>query len=158
MGWAQGSGTSTVAGTVVDSSGAMVQSANVEVRDKNTNVARRTSTNGAGQFAFENVLPGDYAIAVNKEGFRPAELNVKVDVGRSYSFKVALVIGQASQVINVDATAQQLETTDATVGDVLRQESLMRLPNNVLVSPAHCKSRAQQCSQFDSDNCEFRSG
>ena len=51
MGWAQGSGTSTVAGTVVDSSGAMVQSANVEVRDKNTNVARRTSTNGAGQLA-----------------------------------------------------------------------------------------------------------
>src|SRR5207245_2396124 len=115
-GWAQGSGTSTVAGTVVDSSGAMVQSANVEVRDKNTDVAKRTSTNGAGQFAFENVLPGDYAIAVNKEGFRPAELNAKVDVGRSYSFKVALVIGQASQVINVDATAQQLETTDATVG------------------------------------------
>src|SRR5215469_8808460 len=126
---AQTSGPSILAGSVTDSSGAVVANANVELRDRGTNVARSTKSNAVGQYAFESVLPGDYVVGVSKDGFRGSQLEVRVDVARSYSFNVKLAVGETSQVITVNATAEQLETTDATVGDVLRQESLMRLPN-----------------------------
>src|SRR5215472_14039639 len=83
---AQTSGPSILAGSVTDSSGAVVANANVELRDRGTNVARSTKSNAVGQYAFENVLPGDYVVGVGKEGFRGAQLEVRIDVARSYSF------------------------------------------------------------------------
>jgi hypothetical protein len=130
-GWAQVSDTSIVVGTVTDPSGAIVTGARVELSDLGTNISRTTNSNGVGQYTFESVLPGIYAIKVNKDGFRPAVVpSIKIDVARSYTINVALVLGLSTEVVKVDVTAQQqLQTTDATIGDVLQHQSLLRLPN-----------------------------
>ena len=54
--WAQGaSSTGTVAGTVTDSSNAVVVGAAVTLTDIGTNISRTATTNAAGRYVFVDV-------------------------------------------------------------------------------------------------------
>lgn len=59
----------TLVGTVVDSTGAAVANAQIEVTNVGTNVANRTKTNGSGQYRLDNLAPGSYKVTAKA---RPA--------------------------------------------------------------------------------------
>ena len=63
--WAQSTSTGTVAGSVTDPSGAVVPGATVTLTDTATNIARATTTNGAGRYIYVDVNPGTYNMAVS---------------------------------------------------------------------------------------------
>ncbi|HYL83779.1 MAG TPA: carboxypeptidase-like regulatory domain-containing protein, partial [Candidatus Angelobacter sp.] len=127
---AQTATTGTVIGTVTDPSGAAVQNAAVTLRSKSTNSQATQNTNGAGQYTFVNVAPGEYEINVKKDGFRTANVpGLSVDVTKSYNVDVRLELGAASESITVTTEARvELQTTDAQVGDVIGGTTLSRLP------------------------------
>jgi hypothetical protein len=128
--YAQTVTTGTVVGTVSDPSGAAVASAIVVLRNKATNSQATQNTNDAGQYTFVNVVPGEYAITVKKDGFRTTDVAaLTVDVAKSYTLDVKLEIGQVSESITVSTEARvELQTTDAQVGDVIGGTTLSRLP------------------------------
>jgi len=127
---AQTISSAVVLGTVTDPSKAVVPNAQVELRNIETNVTATQNTNNSGQYFFPSVQPGSYRITVKKEGFRTATMpDLKVDVARSYNLNVGLDVGAASEVVEVQATAQvELQTTDAQLGNVISSESMVRLP------------------------------
>jgi carboxypeptidase family protein len=130
LNWAQTSTTGVVLGTVTDSSGATMVDANVILRNTATNNQTTQSTNGAGQFTFVNVAPGNYEVSVKKEGFRTSTVTaLTVEVAKSYTVDVKLEIGALSESITVSTEARvELQTTDAQVGDVIGGTTLSRLP------------------------------
>src|SRR5258708_21927741 len=67
---AQAASSTSIAGVVTDSTGAVVAGASVKLTDKATNTPRTNSTNDAGRYFFADVLSGEYGIAVSKSGFR----------------------------------------------------------------------------------------
>ncbi len=122
--------TGTVIGTVTDPSGAAVLDATVELRNKATNSQTTQNTNSAGQYTFASVAPGEYQATVKKVGFRTAEvLLLTVNVAKSYTLDFKMELGQLAEVVQVEAGARvELQTTDATVGNVLPSSEIQNFP------------------------------
>src|ERR1700746_2625193 len=58
--------TGTIQGTVKDANGAVVPGANVEIRNKDTNIPRNLVTNEDGEFKAPLLQPGNYAVSITK--------------------------------------------------------------------------------------------
>src|SRR6266849_1128387 len=126
---AQTASTGTVLGTVVDPGGGVVPDAKLELANTGTSDLRRTETNAQGQFVFANVVPGEYTLRVAKAGFRTTAAAFHVAVTKSYTMDFKLELGEVSEVVEVEAGARvELQTTDATVGNVLAGSEIQRFP------------------------------
>jgi len=119
-----------VSGVVSDASEAVVPGAKVVLLDKATGLARTQETSSTGQYIFANVLPGNDTITVTMKGFIQAEVQLSVEIAKSYNINVTLKVGAATEVVEVTAGAgAELQTFDATVGNVVQGEEMVRLPN-----------------------------
>ena len=128
--FSQSSSTASVAGTVTDQKGAAVPNATVELLDTATNGLRTQTTNDTGYYIFVSVPPGSYKVKIKKEGFRAATLGVDVQVGKSLTADVRLEIGTMSQTVEVVAgAAVELQTQDASVGNVMERKALDNIPS-----------------------------
>jgi hypothetical protein len=126
---AQG-GSGTIIGRVTDPAGAVVPNAAVTITDKSTNDVIKATTNGAGEFVVPTVKPGTYEIKIGKQGFQTAVLRDQVlEIGKQLTVNVALKVGAVTEEITVRAEAVQLQTLDASVGNVLDQQALEKLPS-----------------------------
>ena len=65
---AQGLG--SIAGTVTDPSGAVVNAAQVKVTEEATGFSRNTTTNAQGYYLFDALRPADYTLTIQATGFR----------------------------------------------------------------------------------------
>jgi hypothetical protein len=122
--------TGTVIGTVTDPSGAAVPNATVLLRNKATNSQATQSTSAAGQYTFSNVAPGEYQVTATKVGFRTADVAaLTVDVAKSYTLDFKMELGEVAEIVQVEAGAHvELQTTDATVGNVLSSSEIQLFP------------------------------
>jgi hypothetical protein len=128
--WAQSSSTGTVAGSVTDPSGAVVSGATVTLIDISTNASRSTTTNAAGRYIYVDVSPGTYNMAVSKPGFSTTKVeNQKVEVGSAVTLNLALQVGGANVVVEVQATGAELQTMNATVGNTITSIAIDNLPS-----------------------------
>lgn len=127
----QTAATATVSGTVIDPTGAVIAGAEVIVTEMATNVSRTTKTNESGQYVITNLSPGVYRITATAPGFRQAVVSaLKIDVAKGYTVNFTLEVGEIAETVEVTAGAGvELQTVDATVGNVLKGETLLRLPN-----------------------------
>ena len=128
--WAQSTSTGTVAGAVTDSSGAVVSGANVTLTDTSTNIVRTATTNAAGRYTYVDVNPGIYNIAVSKPGFSTTKTDSQeVKVGASVTLNMTLQVGGTNVVVEVQATGNELQTMNATVGNTLTSIAIDNLPS-----------------------------
>ncbi len=127
---AQTSTSATVLGIVKDPSGGVVTGAQVTLRNVATNTTAKQSTNSEGYYTFIRVDPGSYIVSVKANGFESATVSgLRCDVSKSYTVDMALTIGPTATVVSVTAEAAiELQTTNATIGDVLSGSDLVNLP------------------------------
>ena len=64
-------GRASVAGTVLDLSGATISGANVSLMRSDGTQSRNTVSDANGEFGFVKILPGSYLVVVNAKGFAP---------------------------------------------------------------------------------------
>jgi len=127
---AQTSTSATVLGTVKDASGAVVAGAQVTLKNTGTGATRQEDTGSAGSYTFPDVPPGTYVITVERSGFQTATVSdLKTDVNKSYTVDVPLKVGATSVTVLVSTEAAiELQTTDATIGNVIGGNELVNLP------------------------------
>jgi hypothetical protein len=128
---AQTSTSAVLVGTVTDMSAAVVSGAHVTLTNTQTGAVREQDTGAAGAYTFPNVAPGTYTVSVTREGFKGATVQeFTVDVSKSYTVDVALEVGSTATRVEVSAApAVELQTTDATIGDVLAHDEMVNLPS-----------------------------
>lgn len=68
--YAQGSTTSTITGTVVDSSGGVLPGATVTAKHLATGTVSTTTANSQGAFTIASVQPGTYEVSITLDGFK----------------------------------------------------------------------------------------
>ena len=120
-----------ITGDVRDQSGAATPNAPVTVTNTATNVSRSTSTNEVGIYSFPNLVPGIYQVKVAASGFEAiVKTNIELQVQQTARVDFNLVLGQASQTIDVSASGQLLTTENATVGTVIEERRIVDLPLN----------------------------
>lgn len=127
---AQVANTGTVLGVVTDPSGAVVPGAEIRLVDSATGEVRSATTNEAGQYVFVAVKPGTYSVTVSAPGFQQSILSsALVQVSKSVTISFTLKIGQSTEQVVVTATpGAELQTLDATVGNVIGGDTLALLP------------------------------
>ena len=73
----------SIAGTVTDAQGAVVQNATVTVRNLATNASRTGMTNNDGQYRVLQLQPGVYEVKASATNFKQSVLgNIQVQVGQ----------------------------------------------------------------------------
>src|SRR5580698_9301817 len=87
----------TIVGTVTDTSGAAVPKAKVTAASKELGIERSTTTDTAGGYRIENLLPGTYVVTVEASGFSHFELaGIHVKGSLEVSANASLQIGGIS--------------------------------------------------------------
>ncbi|HUA87729.1 MAG TPA: TonB-dependent receptor [Bryobacteraceae bacterium] len=125
-------GVAGIAGTVRDSSGAVVPNAKVTISSASRGVERDLTTNGAGLFAAPALIPGPgYKVEVTAPGFAPyAAGDLVLEVGQNLNLSINLAVGQTTTSVEVAAAAQLLEDTKSDVSQVVGTRDIMELPIN----------------------------
>ena len=120
-----------ITGTVTDKSGGVVAGATVTVKDVQRGVARTLTTGDSGEYNAPNLLPGTYAIRAEAKGFRAIEQqNILLEVGKEIRVDLSLQPGEVSQTITITEAPPMMETTNATLGGTLSNETINDLPLN----------------------------
>jgi hypothetical protein len=126
---AQAASSTSIAGVVSDSSGAIVAGASVKLTAKATNTSSTAVTNDTGRYFFANVTSGEYEIAVSKTGFRTTKTIVTASVGLALTVDLKLELGSVSETVEVTASNTELQTLNATVGNTVGGDLLQNLPS-----------------------------
>jgi hypothetical protein len=130
---------SGLTGVVLDKSGSAVGGVSVALDNAKTGLHQETTTNEQGGYQFLRVPPGQgYKLTFVKDGFRKLELSdVALGVETTSTRNVTLEVGQVTQTVEVQASAAEtLNTTDASVGNVLDIRTLRDLPSLIRETPA----------------------
>jgi hypothetical protein len=123
--------TSLISGTVFDNSGAVVTGAIVTAANEGTGASLKQLTNSAGLYAFPSIPVGTYTITVEATGFKTErQSGSKLVVGTPLAVNFTLQIGSATDVIKVEASAEQVNTVNATLGNVVERQTIVTLPLN----------------------------
>jgi hypothetical protein len=120
-----------VLGEVHDSTGAAISGAKVTVTNVETGVAHEVTTDAGGEYVVSELQPGNYALSVQREGFKRAEQPAfKLDVNQVVRIDVALELGMVSEHIEVSAAEPLVESQTSSVGQVIEETQVHELPLN----------------------------
>src|SRR5271166_619252 len=106
--------TGSFAGTVQDSTGAVIHGATVTLLNQNTGDNRKTVSNDSGYFTFAGVIPGTYSVAVVAKGFKTwkqADLTLNIGDERTIA-GIQLAVGSASEIMIVQSASQEIVPSD----------------------------------------------
>jgi hypothetical protein len=117
-------------GTVSDSQHLPVAGAAVELTAASTGAIRRVVTNQQGLFEAPALLPDDYELKVEASGLATAKQSLRLEVGQKLGVDITLRVGTVTQGVKVTAGSEVLQTTDASVGEVVEPTSIRELPLN----------------------------
>src|SRR5579864_8961162 len=127
-----GQTTAQIHGTVLDASGAAVPGATIKVTQTDTGLARTATSEGDGGYVLTSLPLGPYRLEVTKEGFNTAvQTGIVLEVGSDPAVPITLKLGAVSETVNVEATANQVETRNVGVGTLVENtQRILDLPLN----------------------------
>jgi hypothetical protein len=128
--FAQGGRSSTsLSGTVTDTSGAVIPGATVVVKNNATSTEYTAVTNESGNFTVPSIDPGTYTVTVSLMGFKTAvNTEVRIFAGTPGTVKVALEVGGLEETITVRSGSEIIQTTSPSVTSVIDTNQILRLP------------------------------
>src|SRR5215470_18060485 len=117
-----------ITGTVRDASDASVPGVTVTARNSSTSVASSTVTDSQGNYLIGALIAGPYAIEAELPGFRTSSRSVNLDVGQRARIDFSLAIATVTEQLTVEASAPLLNTEQSTLGTVINQSEVAKLP------------------------------
>ncbi|MBL8179648.1 MAG: TonB-dependent receptor [Bryobacterales bacterium] len=116
-------------GQISDTSGAVVPNAAIALTHTRTGVTVRFTSNQEGLFDANYLPTGDYRMQVEFAGFKTfTRSNIDLRIGDRLRIDVTLEPGSNTESIQVTAESPVLETTNATVGQVIDRKVLENMP------------------------------
>jgi hypothetical protein len=122
--------TSSIVGTVKDSSGAVIPGATVTLTNPATADKRTAVTEGNGGYRFMNIPPASYRLEVELKGFKHLTRDVVVQVESSVLIDAVLEIGNMTEVVEVTSATPLLDTQSATISHVVEAKTVQEMPIN----------------------------
>jgi len=120
----------TISGFVKDPSGGTIAGAKVTIQNK-SGVQRQATTNESGFYTITNVPPGLYTVMVEAAGFQKFQSNEdKLDPSANLVVDATLIVGSSSQIVQVSASAVQLQTESASVQELVTRTQIDALEIN----------------------------
>jgi hypothetical protein len=115
-------------GSVLDSTGAAISGARVEVENVSTNVKAATMADAAGFYRFNNLLVGTYRVTASATGLAPSTRVVAVELNKTATANLTLSVGGIVQEVSVTETPALIDTTTAQVTNTYANQAVINLP------------------------------
>jgi hypothetical protein len=126
---AQLAGKGAIAGTVTDTTGALIPGATVSALNTANGIAATTNSSSSGNYIFSDLDPGIYTVTTTAKGFQKlVQENVHVNALESQTYNPVLAVGNANIQITVTAEPPQLETSNAVLGATMENHEYSQLP------------------------------
>ncbi len=125
----QVSSTSSLSGSVVDPTGAIVPGADIVVRHEGTGTEFKVISAANGTFTVPSLNAGAYSVTVTMPGFKQAVVKgIAVNVGIPASVKITLQLGSQNETIVVEGAGDVLQTQSANVNTTITGRQITELP------------------------------
>jgi hypothetical protein len=122
--------TGSIAGTVKDSSGAVVPQAKITVQNKATNAFRGAETDASGTYRVTSLPPGRYDVLVEKPGFKTVDYSqVELTVGQVQNLDATLAPSAITEIVTVKGElVAPVDLNDAQIESLVRSQQIEDLP------------------------------
>ena len=121
----------SLAGSVHDSSGALIRSAHITALRTEDQSQHTATTDNEGAFTFVNLPPGTYTVRATSSTFTPLEqTNVVLTARQNLRLDLTLTAGAAAEVTVNAGDAGAIDTSDAQVSATLSTRAVLDLPAN----------------------------
>ncbi len=128
-GHAQGLG--RIVGTVTDASGAAVPAAQITVTQTATGATTSAKSDGSGGYVFPSLPPAAYSLQVSAQGFTNyVQKGIVLQADAAATVNIVLKVGAASETVTVTSNAAQVDTSTATLSQVVGERQVNDLPLN----------------------------
>jgi hypothetical protein len=119
----------SIVGTVTDTTSAAVPNATVTVTDLDRNQVKKVQSNAQGAYRVDFLQPGNYQLEVELPGFkRYVQKGIVLNVGVPATLDVALNPGEVAESIEVTSAAPLVNTTNAEIGSTIDKQEIVELP------------------------------
>ena len=125
---AQSRAYTSVSGTVVDPSGAVVPGATVEIQNPVSQFERTATTDSSGAFTIENIPFNPYHMTVTHTGFASYVQDVDLRSPVPVNLKISLQLGTAVQTVTVESNGADLVENDPTFHTDIDRSLIEKLP------------------------------
>jgi hypothetical protein len=120
-----------IVGTVTDSGGASIPNVTVTAINTGTNNKYTATTSGSGSYSIAQLPVGVYVVHAEAANFKEAVTNnVEVHGSTNAEVNVVMQVGTVSERVIVQADTVQVQTTSASVGEVISGTQVRELPLN----------------------------
>src|SRR5262245_33441155 len=120
-----------IVGSITDTKGEVVPGATVKAIEVGTGFARTAITDSDGRYVLPAMRPTQYEIAVEAKGFRNfRRTGVGLLANQSLTINVTMEVGTVTETVNVVGGAVQVDTTTATLSEVVDRSRIVELPLN----------------------------
>ena len=122
--------TSSLTGTVTDPTGAVVPSVKISIVNVDTNAERTTESDKIGGYVLAQVSPGKYRLTAKAPGFSDVIINnIDLEVNQPSTVEIKFEkLGATSTAVSIEATAAQVNTSDASIGNAIGTTAITELP------------------------------
>ena len=118
-----------VTGTITDSSGASVPSAEVTLRNMGTQVQQKTNSDSHGDYRFPLVPAGTYTVIFKASGFTDREIkDIVVDVSTTVPVSAVMSIKSASQSVDVTEAPVLVQTSSSDLLSTVNTRTIENMP------------------------------
>jgi len=118
----------TVRGLVHDPQHRPVANAEVVLKAARSEWKQMVQTGATGEYRFENVPVGDYALYITVPGFAPETRDISILSGSTVDAHFALRVEKTSESVNVTDTADVVETQSPATRTVVNRDQIARTP------------------------------
>jgi hypothetical protein len=127
--FAQGTSTSSLAGTVVDSSGGALPGATITAKNNATGVTFTAVSSGTGDFNIPALPIGTYTVTVSLQSFKTVVLNdVVLNVGVPATVRPVLEVGNVTETVEVTAAGAIVQTQSTTISSTISGTEIANTP------------------------------
>lgn len=128
--WAQSLISGDLAGTVSDSSGAVVSGASLLLKNTDSGETFTSTSNSAGAYRFALLKPGHYELNASASGFGAQIQKTVVQVGQQTTLNLTLSVSNSNTTVEVNAQAESLLQTDhADISTAFDEQQVQYVPN-----------------------------
>ncbi|HEY1759204.1 MAG TPA: carboxypeptidase regulatory-like domain-containing protein [Bryobacteraceae bacterium] len=120
----------SISGRVTDASGALIEGAQVTVRQTETNLSSAVQTDHEGRFRFPYLRLGPYELKVQHQGFNDATRSIVLSVGSDFEVPISLTVASAQSSVTVKDEAEVLETARTQIAGTVSRTEVDTLPLN----------------------------
>jgi hypothetical protein len=119
----------TIEGTVTDPQGATLSGVDVSITSVDTNVVKTTTTNGAGYYRAEALVPGTYRANFAAKGFAMLDMTaISVPAAQVIRVDARLKVGSFNEKVTVKAELPMLQTDASNFSSTLQPDIIQSLP------------------------------